>query len=617
MPRKNRLFIQGLPHLVQLRGHNSQPLFQDSADYQHCLACLDKALQEYDILLHAYSLSAERLLLLLSAADKHQLGRFMQHLGRSYVPFYNQKYQRRGALWESRYNSCPLETSSYFLLVKKYVEQSAQTLSCHSFGDHPAERITPHSEYLNLGTNAQQRREHYQVFCHSPDSPAVLLNIQNALEQNCLLATAGYSRPLEQVLQRRLRPRQSGRPRKHFNNPVLLWSQLENQVKVLLERYCYQEVRLCLLEQDGWLPADSRFSLQDNDCPVSHHSRLCNDGTESCLQLVSRHRQLQQASRLWYLGETFRHGKEQPQTLRQYHQLGVEAFGYQGMTIALEQLQFQQTLFRQLGIDKHTELRINTPGSGRGLSDYCAQLRRWYQPLFYLLTPEQQQWAEQNPILLLQNSENDPLLTRLNQQAPCATEFLTEPARQQFTRLCQALHRLNIAYVHDHGLSSENHYNTLVYEWHNDRQEEHSLLSRGGCYDENASLIAGTPLSACGFTLMFDNLMQLLVRVQGSGVLSPLTDVVIIAGQENNRSAALILGRKLRQHFPQLSIINDCSALRLTTRRTNARRLGARVILQMDDDDSTVTLFTREPGKELRLPVSEVIAQLSRLILVP
>ena len=616
MPRKNRLFIEGLPHLVQLRGHNSQPLFQDSTDYQHCLGCLDKALQEYDIRLHAYSLTPARALLLLSAADKQQLGRFMQHLGRSYVPFYNQKYHRRGALWESRYDSCPLEASSYFLLVKKYVEQPAQELPWHSFADQPATKITPHSEYLNLGSDDQQRRRNYQAFCRTPDSPAITLNIGYALEQNCLLATAGYSRPLEQTLQRRLRPRQSGRPRKHFNNSVVMWSQLENQAKTLLERYCYQEVRLSLLEQDAVLPA-VRFSLQDNDCPVSHHSRLCNDGTESCLQLVSRHRQLQDASRLWYLGETFRHGDDKPQTLRQYHQLGVEAFGYQGTAIVLEQLQLQQTLFRQLGIDKHTELRINTPGTGQEFSDYCHRLRQWYQPLHYLLTPQQQQWSVENPIRLLQNSENDPLLSRLNQQAPCATGFLSEHSRQQFTLLCQALNQLHIPYIHDHGLFSANHYNTLVFEWHNDMLEEHSLLSRGGCYDENASRIAGTPLSACGFTMMFDNLMQLLVRLQGTGVLSPPTDVVIIADQEKNRSAALILGRKLRQHFPQLSIINDCSSLRLPTRIRNALHQGARVILQVNEDDSALTLMTREPASEQQLPVSEVIAQLSRLILVP
>lgn len=114
MPRKNRLFIQGLPHLVRLRGHNSQPLFLEPADYQYCLTCLDKALQEYDVNLHGYSLNADQVLLLLSAADKQQLGRFMQQLGRSYVPFYNHKYQRRGALWESRYDSCPLERAAIF-----------------------------------------------------------------------------------------------------------------------------------------------------------------------------------------------------------------------------------------------------------------------------------------------------------------------------------------------------------------------------------------------------------------------------------------------------------------------------------------------------------------------
>ncbi|GAA0474131.1 MULTISPECIES: ATP phosphoribosyltransferase regulatory subunit [Tatumella] len=611
MPRKNRLFIQGLPHLVRLRGHNSQPLFLEPADYQYCLTCLDKALQEYDVNLHGYSLNADQVLLLLSAADKQQLGRFMQQLGRSYVPFYNHKYQRRGALWESRYDSCPLESSSYFLLVKKYIEQPRLAAPCRSLAEDPPQRIIPHNEYLNLGPDAEQRRRHYLLFCETPDSPAIVQNIRYALEQNCLLATAGYSRPLEHTLQRRLRPRQSGRPRKRFTNPVVMWSRLENQVKTLLERYCYQEIRLSLLEQGTSVP----FSLQHNDCPVTHRSRLHRDGTDSCLQLVSRHRQLQHASRLWYLGAAFRHGEEQPHTLRQYHQLGVEAFGYQGITMVLEQLQLQQTLFRSLGLDNHTELRINTPGTGSEFSDYCARLRQWYQPLRYLLTPQQQRWSEENPIRLLQNHDNDPLLSRLNQQAPCASGFISEHSRQQFRQLCQALQQLGIPYLHDHGLFSANHYNTLVFEWHSNLAEEHSLLSRGGCYDENATRITGHPLAACGFTLMFDNLMQLLAGLQGYDMLSPQADVVILAAQAQTRGPALILGRTLRQHFPQLSIINDCSPFRLPVCRKNALRQGAQVILQAEDDDSLVTVFTRESVHGQRLPVTEVIAQLSRLIL--
>lgn len=49
MPRKNRLFIDGIPHLVKLSGHNDEVIFKDDEDISNLYHCVDNALAIYSI----------------------------------------------------------------------------------------------------------------------------------------------------------------------------------------------------------------------------------------------------------------------------------------------------------------------------------------------------------------------------------------------------------------------------------------------------------------------------------------------------------------------------------------------------------------------------------------
>ncbi|KZR51366.1 hypothetical protein A3N69_06230 [Klebsiella aerogenes] len=57
MPRKNRLFIPGMPHLAQLRGHNGEELFRHEEDYSAFERCMQDAAQRYAVSIHSWSLA--------------------------------------------------------------------------------------------------------------------------------------------------------------------------------------------------------------------------------------------------------------------------------------------------------------------------------------------------------------------------------------------------------------------------------------------------------------------------------------------------------------------------------------------------------------------------------
>lgn len=581
MARKSRLFIQELPHLVQLQGHNGAPLFIEDADYSAFEKYLEQAARRYEVAIYSWSLAPERILLLLSAPDKQSLSRFIQHVGRSYVPWYNHRYQRRGSLWEGRYLCSPLEPEVYFLAVKRFIEcDPCGVPGSHSLGGLPAGKVAQHQVWLKLGDDETKRQARFQDFCRTPANAALTSRIHSALKQNCLLATPGLSQKLEDKLERPLRARRSGRPRKHDINPVERWTWLEQLAELFLRQRGYQQVRLALLERAPLFAPGGPTILGDGE--------LRGDGTTGFLRLVAANQHQRAMSRVWYSGAIF----HQPQgggRLQQNHQIGVETFGMPGINIELELLLIQSVFFQRIKLGEQVELHLNMLGDAQSLAAFRQALRDYYHPLTHLLEPEQKAWLTVRPEWLIHHE--DILLQRLSAGAPRLEAFVSADDKRRFKQLQQGLNQAGIAWQHDPLLFPGNDYCQLVFEWRSTAPGNEYVISRGGRYDAYASRILGHPAHACGFAFMLEPVMTLLNHLQARHNVKRQVDIAIIPDQPRAAVLALLLGRRLRQQFPQLSILNDCSRLHISTRYRNSCRLGVRFILKLGDNGESLQLY--------------------------
>ena len=77
-----------------------------------------------------------------------------------------------------------------------------------------------------------------------------------------------------------------------------------------------------------------------------------------------------QTQRLWYAGPMFRHERPQKGRLRQFHQIGVEAFGLEGPDIDAELLLMTARLWQELKIDRALTLQINSLGTSESRTAY-------------------------------------------------------------------------------------------------------------------------------------------------------------------------------------------------------------------------------------------------------
>ena len=212
----------GIPvHVVQ-RGNNRAACFFADADRAFYLLHLQRLLPWAQCALHAYCLMSNHVHLLLTPRASDDCARLMKQLGQLYTQYVNRTYRRTGTLWEGRFKSCLVQSERYLLACYRYIELNPVRAG---ITDRPAayewssyrtnaERVssalvTPHPEYLRLGSTPAERCKNYSTLfgCDTVDADA----IRNATHGNFALGDKVFQAELAEKLGRRVHRQAAGR----------------------------------------------------------------------------------------------------------------------------------------------------------------------------------------------------------------------------------------------------------------------------------------------------------------------------------------------------------------------------------------------------------------------
>jgi putative transposase len=227
MPRKLRLYLPDVPQHVIQRGVDRMSTFFSDDDCLFYLALLQEYTVKHGIALHAYCLMTNHVHLLLSSPNAGAVGKLMQDIGRRYVQYINKTYKRCGTLWQGRYKASFVQTQGYLLKCMRYIELNPvranmveapaeyrfSSYACNALGKvNPL--ITPHLEYLQLGTTPTEQYTHYRhLFIHELDDPELML-IRTATQQGVVVGDNRFSDMISQRVGFNVAPRSQGRPKK-------------------------------------------------------------------------------------------------------------------------------------------------------------------------------------------------------------------------------------------------------------------------------------------------------------------------------------------------------------------------------------------------------------------
>src|SRR5690554_5448628 len=165
------------------------------------------------------------------------------------------------------------------------------------------------------------------------------------------------------------------------------WQALEGVIRRLVASYGYSEIRMPIVEQTelfkrsiGEVTDIVEKEMYTFDDRNGESLTLRPEGTASCVRAGNEHGQLyNQQQRLWYMGPMFRHERSQKGRYRQFHQVGVEAFGLAGPDIDAELIIMTARLWRDLGIAEHLRLELNSLASNEARAAYRSALTDYLQ----------------------------------------------------------------------------------------------------------------------------------------------------------------------------------------------------------------------------------------------
>ncbi len=384
------------------------------------------------------------------------------------------------------------------------------------------------------------------------------------------------------------------------------WQFLEQCAADVFAAYGYQEIRLPMVEPTELfarsigdvtdiVEKEMYTFLDRNDQSLS----LRPEGTASCVRACLQHGLLHnQTQRLWYSGPMFRYERPQKGRQRQFHQIGVEAFGLAGPDIDAELLAMSRRLWQELGIDQQVRLEINSLGSLEARATYRRELQAFLRDHMGALDEDSLRRLDSNPLRIL-DSKN-PETQAVLQAAPRLQDWLDQESTEHFAQLCAQLDALGIEYVRNPRLvRGLDYYSKTVFEWVTDSLGAQGTVCAGGRYDGLVEQLGGKPTAGIGFAMGMERLCLMLEETAGHGSTGAV-DAYFIVGGDAQQQEALQWCEQLRSRLPTLRLLMHCGGGSMKSQMKKADKSGAAWALlfgEQEQADGTLTVKNlRDPA---------------------
>ena len=376
------------------------------------------------------------------------------------------------------------------------------------------------------------------------------------------------------------------------------WRDFEQTVATVLTNYGYGEIRLPLVEQAAVFKrsiGDATDIVQKEmytfDDRNGDSLTLRPEGTAGCVRAVLQNGLLQHTPlRLWYGGPMFRHERPQRGRHRQFHQIGVEAFGASGPDIDAEVILMTARLWRALGIDG-LRLEMNSLGSSAARAGYREILTTYFRTHFDALDEDSRGRLERNPLRIL-DSKN-PAMAELIAGAPVLSAHLDDESRIHFEALCDMLSANGVDVQRNPRLvRGLDYYCKTVFEWITTELGAQGTVCAGGRYDGLVELMGGKPTPAIGFAMGVERLLELRAT-QAQPAASPA--VYVSATAEAFDDQVVSLAERLRNELPELHIVLHVGGGSLKSRMKKADKSGAGVVVLLGEDEIARGTVTVKP----------------------
>nr|WP_321382316.1 histidine--tRNA ligase [uncultured Vibrio sp.] len=402
-----------------------------------------------------------------------------------------------------------------------------------------------------------------------------------------------------------------------------LWQKLENAAKNVISAYGYNEMRMPIVEMTHLFSRaigevtdvveKEMYTFEDRN---GDSLTLRPEGTAGCVRAGIENGLLyNQEQRVWYMGPMFRHERPQKGRYRQFHQCGVEVFGLNGPDVDAELIMMTARLWRELGIDKHVRLELNSIGSLEARANYREALIAFLEQHMDVLDDDCKRRMHTNPLRVL-DSKNPDVQAILG-DAPRLSEHLDEESKQHFAGLCELLDAAGIEYtINERLVRGLDYYNRTVFEWITESLGAQGTVCGGGRYDGLVEQLGGKATPAVGFAMGLERLVLMLETLELTDVRRNV-DVYVVTAGEGTMMAGVKLAEQLREEVPGVRVMSHFGGGNFKKQFKRADKVGAVVALVLGENevaDNTVVLKDLAGGEQHTYNQAEVAEKIAALI---
>ena len=312
------------------------------------------------------------------------------------------------------------------------------------------------------------------------------------------------------------------------------WEWLEAQVRDLMGRFAYRNVRTPIVEHTQLfvrgigevtdIVEKEMYSFEDK--LNGEKLTLRPEGTASLVRATIENNLLYDGGkRMWYMGPMFRHERPQRGRYRQFHQIGAEALGFAGPDVDAELILLAVALWKRLGLTQW-RLEINSLGQPEERKAHRDALIAYLEQHTDVMDEEAKRRMYSNPLRVLDTK--NPAMQEMVNAAPKLLDYLGEASLAHFNGLKAILDANDVPWtVNPRLVRGLDYYNLTVFEFVTDLLGSQGTICAGGRYDYLIGQVGGKPAPAVGWALGVERVLE-LVKELGTNIPSPQLDVYAI-----------------------------------------------------------------------------------------
>lgn len=396
------------------------------------------------------------------------------------------------------------------------------------------------------------------------------------------------------------------------------WQFVEETARLVFNDYQYQEIRTPIFEHYEVI---SR-SVGDTTDIVSkemydfhdkgdRHVTLRPEGTAPIVRAYVENKlygpEFKKPYKVYYTGPMFRYERPQKGRLRQFHQIGVEAFGSENPSLDVEVMAMAMDFFKQLGINQ-LRLVINTLGDKETRTNYRQALITYLEAHEEELSEDSRRRLHENPLRVLDSKDrkDQPIVA----DAPSILDYLSDYAKEYFEGVTKTLEYLNISYEIDHRMvRGLDYYNHTIFEIMSDApgMGAQTTICGGGRYDGLVEELGGPETPGIGFAMGIE---RILLTLEQEDVMIPsaasLDAYVVGLGEATNMESLKVVQAIRGFGF---SADRDFMGRKAKAQFKTADKEGAKLVLTLGEDElsnGVINVKDSATRKEKAFPLTDI-----------